>query len=75
VRTSAKPFASEADDRHGFRQGTTRRLISKGDLAVVGRGYSAVGNGDTVNVAGVIIEDGTRALDGRFAVNDPVLLP
>jgi hypothetical protein len=49
--------------------------IPKGDLSVVGRDDSAVGDGDTVNVPGKIVEDFGCALDSRFAVNDPVLLP
>ena len=62
-------------DGHGFRLSTAGTLIPKGNLAVVGRDYSAVGDGYTVNVAGEIIEDCTGALDGWFAVNDPLLLP
>ena len=50
-------------------------LISKGHLTVVDREDSAVGDGHTVNVAGEIIQDRTCALDGRFTVNDPFLLP
>jgi len=45
--------------------------IPKGHLTVVGRKDSAVGDGDTVNVTGKIIEDLTGALDGRFRMNDP----
>jgi len=60
---------------HGFCLSTAGILIPKGNLAVVGRDYSAVGDGDTVNVAGEIIEDCTSALNGWFAVNDPVPLP
>jgi hypothetical protein len=48
-------------------------LIPKGYLPVVIRYYSAVGDSDTMNVAGEIIEDCTSALDGRFTVDDPVL--
>jgi hypothetical protein len=62
-------------DSHGFRLGAAGTLMPKGNLAVVGRDYSAIGDGYTVNVAGEIIEDCTSALDGWFAVNDPVLLP
>ena len=58
-------------DGHGFCLIVPGILIPKGNLAVVGRDYSAVGDGDTVNVAGEIIEDRTGALDGRFTVNDP----
>ena len=62
-------------DRHGFPLSTAGTLISKGDLAVVGREDSTVGDGHTVNVAGEIIEDCGGALNRRFAVNDPVFLP
>jgi hypothetical protein len=62
-------------DGHGFGLSTAGTLIPKDNLAVVGRDYSAVGDGYTVNVAGEIIEDRTSALDGWFAVNDPFLLP
>jgi hypothetical protein len=62
-------------DGHGSCLSTAGTLIPKGNLAVVGRDYSAVGDGNTVNVAGEIIEDLTGALDGWFAVNDPFLLP
>ena len=62
-------------DGHGFGLIVPGILIPKGDLAVVSRDYSAVGDGDTVNVTGEIIQDRTGALDGRFTVNDPVLLP
>jgi len=50
-------------------------LISEGHPIVVDREDSAVDDGETVNAAGEIIEDFTGALDGRFTVNDPVLLP
>ncbi len=49
--------------------------MPKGHLTVVGRKDSAVGDGNTVNVAGEIIEDCTGALDGRFTVDDPFFLP
>ena len=62
-------------DGHGFRLSTAGTLIPKGNLAVVDREDSAIGDGHTVNVAGQIIEDRTGALDGRFTVNNPVLLP
>ena len=62
-------------DRHGFNLSPIGILISKANLAVVSGENSAIGDGDTVNVAAEIIQDGTRALDGRFAVDDPVLLP
>ncbi len=48
--------------------------MPKSNLAVVDRDDSAVGYGDTVNVAGQIIEGRTGALDGRFTVDDPVFL-
>ena len=54
---------------------TIGTLIPKGHLTVVGRNDSAVGDSDTVNVAGEIIEDCTGALDGRFTVDDPFLSP
>jgi hypothetical protein len=62
-------------DRHGLCLSPIGILIPKANLAVVSGEDSAVSDGDTVNVTGEIIEDGTRALDGRFAVDDPVLLP
>jgi len=62
-------------DGHGFCLSIPGILIPKGNLAIVGRDYSAVGDGDTMNVAGEIIEDCASALDGWFAVNDPFLLP
>jgi len=62
-------------DGHGFYLSTAGILIPKGHLTVVGRKDSAIGDGDTVNVAGEIIEDCTGAMDGRFTVDDPVLLP
>ena len=62
-------------DGHGFRLSTAGTLIPKGNLAVVSRDYSAVGDGYTVNVAGQIIEDCTSASDGRFRMSDPFLLP
>ncbi len=62
-------------DCHSFRLGTAGTFVSKGNLAVVSRDYSAIGDGYTVNVAGEIIEDCTSALDGWFVVNDPFLLP
>ena len=62
-------------DGHGLCLSPTRILISKANLAVVRREDSAVRDGNAVNVAGQIIKDGTRALDGRFTVDDPVLLP
>ncbi len=60
---------------HGFCLSIPGILISKGNLPVVDREDSAIGDGDTVNVAREIIEDRTGTLDGRFTVNDPVLLP
>ena len=62
-------------DGHGFYLSTAGILIPKGHLTVVGRKDSAVCDGDTVNVAGEIIENYASALDGRFTVNDPFLLP
>ena len=62
-------------DGHGFRLSIPGILIPKGNLAVAGRDYSAVGDGDTMNVTGEIIEDCASALDGWLAVNDPFLLP
>jgi hypothetical protein len=62
-------------DGHVFDLSTAGILIPKGHLIVVGRNDSAVGDGDTLNVAGEIIEDCTGALDGRFTVDDPVFLP
>jgi hypothetical protein len=63
-------------DGHGFDISTAFGiLIPKSNLTVVGSKDSAIGDGDTVNVAGEIIEDCASALDGRFTVDDPVLLP
>ena len=62
-------------DGHGLCLRTAGILISKGNFPVVGRDYSAAGDGYTVNIAGEIIEDRTGALDNWFAVNDPFLLP
>jgi hypothetical protein len=62
-------------DGHGLCLSTAGILIPKGHLPVVSRDYSAVGDSNPVNVAGQIIEDRTGALDGWFAVNDPLLLP
>lgn len=62
-------------DGHGLCLSPTGIPISKANLAVVRREDSTVGDRDTVNIAGQVIEDGARALDGRFAVDDPVLLP
>ena len=61
-------------DGHGLYLRTAGILISKGDFPVVGRDYSAVGDGYTMNVAGEIIEDRTGALDSWLAVNDPFFL-
>ncbi len=60
---------------HGFCLSTAGILIPKGNLPVVGRDYSTVGDGYTVNVAGEIIEDCTSTSDGRFRMSDPFLLP
>ena len=62
-------------DGHGFCLSAAGTLIPKGNLAVVGRDDPAVGDGYTVNVAGEIIEDRTGALNGRFRMSDPFLLP
>ena len=62
-------------DGHGFGLIVPGILIPKGHLTVVDREDSAIGDGDTVNVAREIIENRAGALDGRFTVNDPVLLP
>ena len=62
-------------DCHGLCLGPAGTLVSKGNLAVVDRNDSTVGDGDTVNVAGEIIEDCTGTLNSRFTVNNPVLLP
>ena len=62
-------------DRHGFNLSPIGILIPKSHLPVVGRENSAIGDRDTVNVAGEIIEDGTRALDGWLTVDDPLFLP
>ena len=60
---------------HGFCLSIPGILIPKGHLTVIDREDSAIGDGHTVNVAREIIEDLACALDGRFTVNDPVLLP
>lgn len=62
-------------DGHGLRLGCAGAPISKAHLAIVDREDSAIGNSDSVNIAGEVIEDPAAALDGRFTVNDPVLLP
>ncbi len=81
VNTSRQHMLQETADEllgadgHGFDISTAGILIPKGHLAVVDRDDSAVGYGETVNVAGEIIEDCTSALDGRFRMSDPFLLP
>ena len=62
-------------DSHGFCLSSIGTLIPKGNLVIFDREDSAVGDGDTMNVASEIIEDLTGALDGWLAVNDPFLLP
>jgi hypothetical protein len=62
-------------DRHGLCLSSAGTLISKGDLTMLGRDDSAVGGGETVNVAGEIIEDGTSTLNSSFGMSDPFLLP
>ena len=50
-------------------------LIPKSHITIVDRKDSAVGDGDSVNVAGQIIKDCTSAMDGWFTVDDPFFLP
>jgi len=63
------------DDGHDLSLCYTGAPIPKSHLSIVGRNDSAVGDSDTLNVAGEIIEDCAGALDGRFTVDDPVFLP
>ena len=62
-------------DGHDLHLSCVGAPISEGDLAVVDRDDPAVGDGDTVNVATEILQDGTGTMDSRFTVNDPVFLP
>jgi len=62
-------------DGHGFGLSAAGTLTSKGHLSILGREDSVVGDGDPVNVAGQVIEDCGGALNGRFTMDDPVLLP
>ena len=62
-------------DGHDLCLRTAGILISKGNLAVVGRDYSAVGDGYAVNVAGEIIKDSTGTLNSRFRMSNPFFLP
>jgi hypothetical protein len=49
--------------------------VPKGHLSVFDREKAAVGEGNSMDVAAEIFQDFLRALDGRFTVNHPVLLP
>ena len=62
-------------ESHGSRFRRAGIPVSKGHSAVFDRENTAVGDGDTMDVAAKILQDFLRALDGRFTVNHPVLLP
>ena len=53
----------------------TALLVAKSDFAVIDRKDTAVGNGDTMDIATEVSQDFVGALDSRFAINDPLMLP
>ncbi len=69
------PDELSSADGHALGFGCSGGPISEGHLAIVDREDSAVGDGHTVNVAGEVLQDFAGALDSRFTVNDPILLP
>jgi len=69
--------AQELVDREGHQ--TLLVLVggvspTKGDLAIRQGNEAMVGDGDTVRVAAEVVENMLRAAEGRFAVDDPIVV-
>jgi len=60
---------------HGLPLRVTALLVAKGDFAVLDRQDPAVGDSDPMHIATEVRQNVVGALESRFAINDPLLLP